>query len=152
MVEVRTIADGFLNYTKATAISLNGIRLLCYLGILCRVALTDHSTRKIPGRYHIYILLIAAADMVLTALVHSVRPPMIGSIFCMKRGSSCGRTDAGLIHSDSRGIWRRRYQIHGSFRISAWKRENHLFDGMCGYACRRILPYYVEMWKADQKG
>lgn len=66
MVEVRTIADGFLNYTKATAISLNGIRLLCYLGILCRVALTDHSTRKIPGRYHIYILLIAAADMVLT--------------------------------------------------------------------------------------
>ena len=34
MVEVRTIADGFLNYTKATAISLNGIRLLCYLGIL----------------------------------------------------------------------------------------------------------------------
>ena len=52
MVEVRTIADGFLNYTKATAISLNGIRLLCYLGILCRVALTDHSTRKIPGRYH----------------------------------------------------------------------------------------------------
>ena len=58
MVEVRTIADGFLNYTKATAIS--------YLGILCRVALTDHSTRKIPGRYHIYILLIAAADMVLT--------------------------------------------------------------------------------------
>ena len=45
MVEVRTIADGFLNYTKATAISLNGIRLLCYLGILCRVALTDHSTR-----------------------------------------------------------------------------------------------------------
>jgi hypothetical protein len=58
MVEVRTIADGFLNYTKATAISLNGIRLLCYLGILCRVALTDHSTRKIPGRYHIYILLI----------------------------------------------------------------------------------------------
>lgn len=67
MVEVRTIADGFLNYTKSTAISLNGIRLLCYLGILCRVALTDHSTRKIPGRYHIYILLIAAADMVLTA-------------------------------------------------------------------------------------
>ena len=66
MVEVRTIADGFLNYTKSTAISLNGIRLLCYLGILCRVALTDHSTRKIPGRYHIYILLIAAADMVLT--------------------------------------------------------------------------------------
>ena len=66
MVEVRTIADGFLNYTKATAISLNGIRLLCYLGILCQVALTDHSTRKIPGRYHIYILLIAAADMVLT--------------------------------------------------------------------------------------
>lgn len=66
MVEVRTIAEGFLNYTKATAISLNGIRLLCYLGILCRVALTDHSTRKIPGRYHIYILLIAAADMVLT--------------------------------------------------------------------------------------
>ena len=58
MVEVRTIADGFLNYTKATAISLNGIRLLCYLGILCRVALTDHSTRKIPGRYHIYILLM----------------------------------------------------------------------------------------------
>ena len=58
MVEVRTIADGFLNYTKSTAISLNGI--------LCRVALTDHSTRKIPGRYHIYILLIAAADMVLT--------------------------------------------------------------------------------------
>ena len=58
MVEVRTIADGFLNYTKATAISLNGIRLLCYLGILCQVALTDHSTRKIPGRYHIYILLI----------------------------------------------------------------------------------------------
>ena len=55
MVEVRTIADGFLNYTKATAISLNGIRLLCYLGILCQVALTDHSTRKIPGRYHIYI-------------------------------------------------------------------------------------------------
>ena len=44
------------------------------------------------------------------------------------------------------------YQIHGSFRISAWKRENHLFDGMCGYACRRILPYYAEMWKADQKG
>ena len=66
MVEVRTIADGFLNYTKSTAISLNGIRLLCYLGILCQVALTDHSTRKIPGRYHIYILLIAAADMVLT--------------------------------------------------------------------------------------
>ncbi len=23
---------------------------------------------------------------------------------------------------------------------------------MCDYACRRILPYYVEMWKADQKG
>ena len=68
MVEVRTIADGFLNYTKATAISLNGIRLLCYLGILCQVALTDHSTRKIPGRYHIYILLIAAADML--SLIH----------------------------------------------------------------------------------
>lgn len=143
MVEVRTIADGFLNYTKSTAISLNGIRLLCYLGILCRVALTDHSTRKIPGRYHIYILLIAAADMVLTGTVIYTTDP---------RGSSCGRTDAGLIHSDSRGIWRRRYQIHGSFRISAWKRENHLFDGMCGYACRRILPYYAEMWKADQKG
>mgnify|MGYP006936103788 FL=1 len=54
MVEVRTIADGFLNYTKATAISLNGIRLLCYLGILCRVALTDHSTRKIPDIIFIY--------------------------------------------------------------------------------------------------
>ena len=140
MVEVRTIADGFLNYTKATAISLNGIRLLCYLGILCRVALTDHSTRKIPGRYHIYILLIAAADMVLTGNSDLYnRIPWAAAV-------------AGLIHSDSRGIWRRRYQIHGSFRISAWKRENHLFDGMCGYACRRILPYYAEMWKADQKG
>ena len=75
MVEVRTIADGFLNYTKATAISLNGIRLLCYLGILCRVALTDHSTRKIPGRYHIYILLIAAADMVLGTVIYTTGSP-----------------------------------------------------------------------------
>ena len=51
MVEVRTIADGFLNYTKATAISLNGIRLLCYLGILCRVALTDQDPRQISYLY-----------------------------------------------------------------------------------------------------
>lgn len=138
MVEVRTIADGFLNYTKATAISLNGIRLLCYLGILCRVALTDHSTRKIPGRYHIYILLIAAADMVLT-----------GNSDLYNRIPGAAAVAGPML---PRGIWRRRYQIHGSFRISAWKRENHLFDGMCGYACRRILPYYAEMWKADQKG
>ena len=131
MVEVRTIADGFLNYTKSTAISLNGIRLLCYLGILCRVALTDHSTRKIPGRYHIYILLIAAADMVLT-----------GNSDLYNRIPGAAAVAGPML----------RYQIHGSFRISAWKRENHLFDGMCGYACRRILPYYAEMWKADQKG
>ena len=138
MVEVRTIADGFLNYTKATAISLNGIRLLCYLGILCQVALTDHSTRKIPGRYHIYILLIAAADMVLTG----------NSDLYNRIPGAAAVAGPMLVLS----IWRRRYQIHGSFRISAWKRENHLFDGMCDYACRRILPYYAEMWKADQKG
>ena len=140
MVEVRTIADGFLNYTKATAISLNGIRLLCYLGILCRVALTDHSTRKIPGRYHIYILLLAAADMVLTGNsdlynripgAAAVAGPML--VLSILIPGAFGGGDI-------------------TFRISAWKRENHLFDGMCGYACRRILPYYVEMWKADQKG
>ena len=120
MVEVRTIADGFLNYTKATAISLNGIRLLCYLGILCRVALTDHSTRKIPGRYHIYILLIAAADMVLT-----------------------GNSD---LYNRIPGA----AAVAGPMLVLSIL--IHLFDGMCGYACRRILPYYAEMWKADQKG
>ena len=133
MVEVRTIADGFLNYTKATAISLNGIRLLCYLGILCQVALTDHSTRKIPGRYHIYILLIAAADMVLTG----------NSDLYNRIPGAAAVAGPMLVLS---------ILIPGSFRISAWKRENHLFDGMCDYACRRILPYYAEMWKADQKG
>ena len=144
MVEVRTIADGFLNYTKSTAISLNGIRLLCYLGILCRVALTDHSTRKIPGRYHIYILLIAAADMVLTGNsdlynripgAAAVAGPML--VLSILIPGAFGGGDIKFMAVS---------------RISAWKGENHLFDGMCGYACRRILPYYAEMWKADQKG
>ena len=63
---------------------------------------------------------------------------------------SCGRTDAILSIPDSR-IWRRRYQIHGSFRISFGKEKIILSDGMCVMFGRRILPYYVEMWKADQK-
>ena len=95
-------------------LSMRGTVMLIYFGILLVAALIDWDTQIIYDRFHIFILILAIANIWLV--------PEHGLIDQADRSADYLCSDAASGTCDPGSIWRRGYQINGGFRSISWDR------------------------------
>ena len=122
-------------------LSMRGTVMLIYFGILLVVALIDWDTQIIYDRFHIFILILAIANIWLV--------PEHGLIDRLSADHLC--SDAASGTCDPGSIWRRRYQVNGGLRSISWDRTGSVRHVFRAADRRRLRSIYAKEQEIRKK-
>ena len=123
-------------------LSMRGTVMLSYFGILLVVALIDWDTQIIYDRFHIFILILAIANIWLVP-EHGLIDRLIGALII------CSDAASGTCNPGS--IWRWGYQVNGGLRSISWDRIGSVRHVFRAADRRRLRSIYAKEQEIRKK-